>query len=413
MLHSFGAFQRFTILLTLLGLIFLITAAGSFRKSQEKRRREDFGWSLEHLNEKPKNKAPEKQVDKKASPGAGDEIRLDASLAVFDVLVLNKEGKSITGFKKEDFIVTEDGKQQDVSVLTLGDGTAVPRSIILILDYSGSQFPYIKTSVEAAEVLVDSLGPKDKMAVVTDDVALLVDFTNNKTELKNALESLKLRSLHQEFGRSLQLSALMATLKELVNEDGQSAIIFQTDGDQVGSLKRSHGFPVIFPLITEFSIEDLYSAIEKSRVTIYSVIPGPQLIGIPGNKLGAEFRMIMEKEMLAIKETSPQEYKTWKTIADKTGDGVFKNFAKTRLNQHVALSSIAQLSGGWTEYLQTPDKAQSIYSRIFSTMNQRYIITYYPINTKRDGKLRKVKIEVRGHPEYVLLGRKSYYPPEN
>lgn len=51
----------------------------------------------------------------------------------------------------------------------------VPRTIVLIIDYSGSQLPFIKNSVAAAKVLVDKLGPKDLMAIVTDDVELLLD----------------------------------------------------------------------------------------------------------------------------------------------------------------------------------------------------------------------------------------------
>jgi len=51
---------------------------------------------------------------------------------------------------------------------TRKSGATVPRSIILIIDYSPSQFAYIKDSIEAAKVLVDKLKPRDRMAVVTD-----------------------------------------------------------------------------------------------------------------------------------------------------------------------------------------------------------------------------------------------------
>jgi hypothetical protein len=44
-------------------------------------------------------------------------------------------------------------------------------------------------------------------------------------------------------------------------------------------------------------------------------------------------------------------------------------------------------------------------------MNRRYIIGYYPTNKEHDGTRRTVKIGVRGHPEYVVLARKSYYAP--
>jgi hypothetical protein len=36
----------------------------------------------------------------------------------------------------------------------------VPRSIVLIIDYSGSLRSYLDQSIDAAEVLISQLGPK-------------------------------------------------------------------------------------------------------------------------------------------------------------------------------------------------------------------------------------------------------------
>jgi hypothetical protein len=52
-----------------------------------------------------------------------------------------------------------------------------------------------------------------------------------------------------------------------------------------------------------------------------------------------------------------------------------------------------------------------IYERIFSDVNRRYVIGFYPANKAHDGGRRRVSIEVRGHPEYTVWGRKSYYAP--
>jgi hypothetical protein len=59
--------------------------------------------------------------------------------------------------------------------------------------------------------------------------------------------------------------------------------------------------------------------------------------------------------------------------------------------------------------LDKPEQANEIYSRILADINHRYIISYYPTNQGQDGKLRRVRIEVRGHPDYVVQGRTSYY----
>jgi hypothetical protein len=62
--------------------------------------------------------------------------------------------------------------------------------------------------------------------------------------------------------------------------------------------------------------------------------------------------------------------------------------------------------------LSSPSQAQGIYARILSDISQRYIVGYYPTNKERDGKRRKIDFEVKGHPEYTILGRRSYYAPQ-
>jgi hypothetical protein len=76
------------------------------------------------------------------------------------------------------------------------------------------------------------------------------------------------------------------------------------------------------------------------------------------------------------------------------------------------LASVATVSGGWADFLEKPEQADAIYSRIFSDINQRYIVGYYPTNKERDGKRRKIEFKVKGHPEYQVYGRLSYFAPE-
>jgi hypothetical protein len=84
-------------------------------------------------------------------------------------------------------------------------------------------------------------------------------------------------------------------------------------------------------------------------------------------------------------------------------------FMNTYVNNQEAAARVAELSGGWAEFLNSPERATAIYERILADINNRYIIGYYPTNKERDGKLRKVHIEVRNHPEYKVHGRESYY----
>ena len=227
-------------------------------------------------------KANKDKADLKNQRGKGDEddtVRVDTDLVVCDVLVLDKQGNVVEGLTREDFVVKEDDKPQEVGSFSRGDAKTIGRSIVLIIDYSGSQLPYIKTSMEAAKMLVDKLNTTDRMAIVTDDVRLLTDFTSDKELLKAKLDSLKTSALSGSLGRSDQYDALMATLKELFDEeDRRPIIIFQTDGDQLDGVQpHTRSSPYIVRKI--FTLEEISTAAEKARATIYSVIPGVQLIG--------------------------------------------------------------------------------------------------------------------------------------
>jgi hypothetical protein len=88
-----------------------------------------------------------------------------------------------------------------------------------------------------------------------------------------------------------------------------------------------------------------------------------------------------------------------------------KNFGSS-LKRLKWMASLATVSGGWADFLEKPEQADAIYSRIFSDINQRYIVGYYPANKERDGKRRKIEFKVKGHPEYQVYGRLSYFAPE-
>jgi hypothetical protein len=90
---------------------------------------------------------------------------------------------------------------------------------------------------------------------------------------------------------------------------------------------------------------------------------------------------------------------------------VAKLYAEIFRRGQVATVRVASLSGGWSAWLENPAQAAQIYSQILSDINNRYIIGYYPTDSARDGKFHNVTIEVKGHPEYQVHGRSSYYAP--
>ena len=421
-------------------------------QSQEKPKLKDFGSSLRKLKWDPeKNQAV---INEQGSHDGTDDdvVRIETSLVTSDVLVTDRQGRPIHNLSATDFEVSEDDVPQQVGHFVLGNNSSLPRSIVLIIDYSRSQFPYIADSIEAAKGFVDKLGPYDRLAIITDDVELLVDFTNNKQELRKGLDSLLARTRGKggflgvggkrpHFGRSAQYSALMATLNEAFDaEDQNPIIVFQTDGDELEYLRNSqivYEMPTDVPpdlvravqeeveqrrklqrtSMTEFSLDDVYRRAEKSRVTIYSIIPQMRLLELPQNEQIKRLTEEDERTIATWAEASSSKVKdVFQQRLEERRRRLTPEIIKARLDQELkvqqALVDLAQLSGGWADFLETRSQTANIYNRIMTDLNQCYIIGYYPINKRRDGKRRRIKIEVKGHPEYVITGRKFYYAPE-
>jgi len=372
-------------------------------------KREEFGASLKRWwdGEKKQKMSETKKRANRTDPETV--ISLETSLAVFDILALDKEGRTVSGLKKEDFVVAEDAAPQEVASVSLGDGSTVPRSIVLIIDHSDSQLPFIENSIMGAKTIVNKLKPNDRMAIVTDDVSLLVDFTGDKRMLNEALDSLGRKAKSGRTGRSEQYSALLATLTELIVGAERPIIIFQTDGDELEMLRSATDpRPVesnpskVHGRFKPYSLEDLSVLAQKTRATLYAVIPGIKLVEIPYEERLERVRTLFEKQFKA------RTGRTWRPQAPGF-EGFLQQRAQTLFWQQLALVRLARLTGGLAEYLEEPEQAVGIYDRIFAGIEQRYILTYYPTNTKRDGSLRQVEIKVQNHPEYILVGKRSYY----
>ena len=406
-------------------------------KQKQRPKLKDFGFSLDRLKRDAPKKQPVSRKDEMKSEtelDEGDVIRIESNLVTSEISVLDDRGNLIQNLSPDELVVTEDGEPQKVVHFLRGDDKKIPRTIVLLIDYSGSQLPYIRRSIDAAKVLVDKLLPLDVMAIVTDDVDLLIDFTNDKEKLKQKLESLFERTQAGRLGRSVQYSALMATLNEAFSEeDLRPIIIFQTDGDQLGSLRdpvvgleippdlpkhlrdevvrrreRSAGSGV------EFTLFDVYRTVERSRATVYTVIPGFRLLSKSQEEQVETVRKLQETMLIRDGKWSREEQEKYKAIKDEwrifsPANLVFA--AREQLITQQALHGVASRAGGWTEFLEAPEQADGIYNRVLVDIDHRYIVGYYPTNKAHDGTKRKIKFFVKDHPEYKVVGRNWYYAP--
>jgi VWFA-related protein len=413
--------------------------------SPEKTRAKTFGSSLQKFKAKELRDFQDRPKNNESDEV--ETVRVTTDLVVNDVLVKDQNGKMVTGLNRDDFVVTEDGAPQKIEVFSSGESLSGPRSMVLIIDCNFLQAPYLKNSIQAAKMLVDRLAPQDKMAIVTVDVKLVVDFTADKTLLKNKLSSLpkdpilesrkELIALLPQIkddprlskrvwdiwekngvGPGREFEALLAVLNEMFDrEDRQRIVIFQGDGNEIIQLtpdnNTSHQVASSAgeeartrfnreKAAKNFEFSDIKEAIERSRATIYSVAPGIRFLGLSNEeqKARAELSLTNLYRAFGGRGEPPSRLRE----LDQSP------IEELLLAGQTAMFRIAELSGGDLGFIEKPEDAEGVYSNIFKLISSRYVIGYYPTNQARDGKRREVKVEVRNHPEYIVTGRKAYFP---
>lgn len=357
-----------------------------------------FGWSIK-VEAAELKKAERRPAVKQIPDSGSDEIRVDTDLVLSDLLVQDKNGAPVSGLKATDFEITENGSPQTIDVFAYGD-SSIPRSIILVIDHSLSQLRHIDLSIESAKVLVDSLRPNDRMAVVSDDIELVADLTSDKEKLKSALESLRLKCNAGKFGKSSQYSALFATLNERISRNGtRNIVIFQTDGDEFLILRRNRATG------TGFGIDDIVSVAERKGVTIYTVFTGSSIANRPRHERIGHIRSEINDQIRA--------YAVANGKPPPKPSNPSRRYIISRVERAIeeekAVASVADATGGIAQSLESPDQAAAVYERILSDIGRRYLIGYYPPErSAAANREREVRITLRNKGNFRVIGGRTY-----
>lgn len=196
-------------------------------------------------------------------------IRTEVSLVNVVFSAVDRNNRRVAGLHKDDFIVLEDKTPQAIDYFSdLSEGSAVPLTIALLLDTSGS----VKTKLDyeketAAEFFRQVLRKGKDLALLIQfdsDVNLVQDFTDDPGRLIGSMDSL-------EAGNSTSLydAVYLAVTEKLKGETGRKIAIVITDGEDTSSKIRK---------------EEAIEAAQKHDVLIYG-------IGVRGD-FGANFGIL-------------------------------------------------------------------------------------------------------------------------
>jgi len=307
-------------------------------------------------------------------------IKLETSLVVMPLSVLDRYGRYIPSLTRRDFHIYEDNVEQQIDHFSAVED---PFHLVLLLDTSGSVQFKAEAIQDAAFAFVEQLRPQDRLMVLSFDSRIYInsEFTSDHTQLIRAIYRIQNRGgtggrrLYDAVdcggpgGTRLYDAVDLALTERLKYIQGRKAIVLFTDG--VDTESRLTSAPRTLELV------------EESGVLVYIVQydtksdadKGAKMFGPPDNQIYIPNATI----------SGPEAY----DIASKY------------------LIALVERAGG---YLYRPENLSNLnqsLSLIADDLRHQYAISYYPINTARDGTYRSIRVTV-DQPNASVLARAGY-----
>lgn len=225
-------------------------------------------------------------------------------------------------------------------------------SLAIVFDASGSMGHKMNKAREAVSQFFKTANPEDEFFLVqfNDRPEMITDFTRSSEEIQNRL------TFTQSKGRTALLDAIYLALNEMKEaKNSQKALLVISDGGDNSS---------------RYTEREIKRLVRESDVQIYA-------IGI--------------FEPFSSRGRTPEEM---------AGPGLLSEIAESTGGRHFPVENVNEL----------PDIAE----KIGIELRNQYVLGYVPANRNRDGKWRRVKVEVkkiRGMPQLRPYFRNGYYAP--
>ncbi len=340
----------------------------------------------------------------------GDVVRVETQLVSVSAVVTNSSGRPLTGLRRENFVLFEDGKPQSIANF---ETTEAPFEIALLLDTSGSTRADVALIQQAANAFINSLRSGDRVAIVAFNTAregssaiarvdVLSRLTDDRKSLQRAIEG-----VGSSNGTPFY-DALLRTVEDVFRHPpaeelrGRRAIVALTDG------------------VDSTSTSDFGSA--RARLSAAGV--ATYFIQVNTEEF-VEDRILKDCEEDGRLSLSPKQVERYRQIfvpgskpdhfVDFCQMGSFERMQISRDLYNLArreMDALAKESGGKNFSAASLHEARRAFAQVANEIGTQYSLGYYPSNRARDGKFRTIRVEVRGTTGTPQVrAREGYHAP--
>ena len=301
-------------------------------------------------------------------------FKSDVTTVQVDVAVLDNKGRFIPKIPGGTFRILEDDVPQKVT--SFNTGTEAPMTVAMVVEFSNLFQSYWTEgwyeTLTAAYGFVETLKPEDYVAVVAYDMRseILSDFTTDRSKTQEAMQRMRIAA----FSESNMYDALVDTADRMSSIEGRRAIILIASGRDTFS---------------KLTFDKARKGIQSAGVPIYAISILQAFRARYDQYMGSESRLDFLQ-----------------------ADNQMRTFAKE--------------TGGQSYFPRFIGEYPGIYRSITEALRNQYALAYHPTNQARDGKFRKIKVELvnpanneplrivdeKGKPmKYQVIAKPGYTAP--
>ena len=269
-------------------------------------------------------------------------FRSDVNTVQLEVAVLDNKGHFIPKIPRGNFRILEDNVPQQVA--SFSTNADAPMTISMVIEFNARIQQYWGQgwyeTLMASYGFVETLKADDYVAVVAFDMRpeILSDFTTDRMKTQEAMARLRIPG----FSESNMYDAVVDTAQRMSTIEGRKAILLIGTG---------------LDTFSKLTFDKARKGIQEAGVPIYAV------------SILQAYRIVAEQYMGAIQRMDFLQ-------AD---------------NQ---MNTFARESGGQAFFPRFTAEYPSIYRAISDALRNQYSVSYHPSNQAKDGKYRKIKVEL-------------------
>ena len=296
-------------------------------------------------------------------------FKAETNLVSVDVSVLDPNGNPIPNLPRGYFRILEDNVPQTLQQFGV---TEAPMTVAMVIEFSARFQAYYSTgwgeTLSASYGFLQTLKPDDYVAIIAYDMrsTILSDFTNDRAKTMEAMQRMRIPG----FSESNMFDAITDTADRMSKIEGRRAILLITSG---------------IDTFSKLTYDKTRKALQEAGVPVYAL-------------------SILQAARAASGDGD---------ISFLQGDNELRTFAKE--------------TGGQAFFPRFQGEVPNIFRNISQSLRNQYTLTYSPNNQARDGKFRKLTVQLvnpqTGDPlkmtdektkkniKYTIVAKSGYLAP--